>query len=503
MPRLHSILFLKMLSVFFFIVTSILQSPLLAQDKSSSANEVNVPSWVADAIFYQIFPERFANGDTINDPPNTEMWGGTPKTRNYFGGDLKGVINHLDYLEELGINALYFNPIFESSSNHKYHTKDYLKIDDNFGDDKIFKQLLDECHRRGIRIVIDGVFNHTGVDFFAFEDIKKNEVKSQYLKWFNIHSFPVGPPEKPNYEAWWGLGELPKLMTDNADVRQHLFDVTRKWTSMGIDGWRLDVPNEMSHDFWIEWRKLVKSINPDCYIVGEIWEDASKWLQGDQFDAVMNYLFRNAVIEYIIFNKLTAEQFDSVLATPRKKYPSEIQFALQNLFGSHDTERYLSLAQGDVAKVKLTVLFQMTYLGAPMIYYGDEIGMMGWKDPDCRRTMIWDQHHWNHDLLEFIKKVIRIRKDYPVFRRGTYRTIVSDNQKNIFGFIREYANERGIVLLNNTAKCQSVELPLQNQDFGQWEDVLNGGVVRIDGRVKKLIIDNIPPFGGAVLVARK
>lgn len=470
----------------------------------SRFQKVQVPDWVSDAIFYQIFPERFANGDTTNDPPGTEPWGGTPKTQNYFGGDLKGVLDKLDYLQNLGVNAIYFNPIFESNSNHKYHTKDYFMIDDNFGTDSLFKHLLEECHKRGIRVVIDGVFNHTGVDFFAFDDIVKKEKNSKYLHWFKVHSFPVQlPPAKPNYEAWWGIGDLPKLMTEEPDVRKYLFDVTKKWTQMGIDGWRLDVPNEMSHDFWIQWRKLVKQINPNCYIVGEIWEDASPWLMGDQFDAVMNYLFRNAVIEFFIFKKLTPVQFDSVLAIPRTKYPQEVQYVLQNLIGSHDTERYLTLAKGDVGKVKITVLFQMTYIGAPMIYYGDEIGMMGWRDPDCRRTMIWDTLHWNHDLLNFYKKVIRIRNENPVLRRGTYRTIVADENQNIFGFLREDDNTKALVILNNSNECRSVILQNPDPRLKQWFDILNNKMVTISGQQNKIFIDVLSPYGGAILISRK
>ncbi|MBU1298924.1 MAG: glycoside hydrolase family 13 protein [Bacteroidetes bacterium] len=467
----------------------------------SQPSKVDVPEWLTDAIFYQIFPERFANGDTTNDPANKEVWGAIPKYYNYFGGDLKGVIDKLDYIESLGVNAIYFNPIFESNSNHKYHTKDYFKIDPHFGDDATFKQLIDECHKRGIKVVIDGVFNHTGTDFFAFEDIVKNEKNSKYLHWFKVHSFPVQlPPAKPNYEAWWGLGELPKLMADEPDVKKYLFDATRKWTEMGIDGWRLDVPNEMSHGFWVEWRKLVKSINPNCYIVGEIWEDASPWLKGDQFDAVMNYLFRDAVNLYFVFNKLNTKQFDSLLAIPRK-YPTEVQYALQNLVGSHDTERFLTLTKGNTAKAKLSALLQMTYIGAPMIYYGDEIGMMGGRDPDCRRTMIWDTLHWNFALLDFYKKVIKIRNENPVFRHGSYKTILTDNEKNLFGFIRDYENEKVIVILNNTDKCQSVNLPTPDKKVRVWEDVLNNKIVKTL-KNNQLYIEDILPYGGVILISR-
>ncbi len=476
-------------------------SIILSQIIYSQVHDIRIPEWVKDAVFYQIFPERFANGEASNDPQGSEPWGAVPKYNNYFGGDLKGVIDNLDYLKSLGINAIYFNPLFESSSNHKYHTKDYFIIDDNFGDEKIFKTLIDECHKRGIRVVIDGVFNHTGIDFFAFADIVKNEKNSEYLHWYKVHSFPVQlPPTKPNYEAWWGIGDLPQLMTDHPDVRKYLFDATRKWTEMGIDGWRLDVPNEMSHDFWIEWRKLVKSINPDCYIVGEIWEDASAWLKGDQFDAVMNYLFRDAVNLSFVFDKLNMSQFDSILAIPRK-YPVEVQYVLQNLVGSHDTERFLTLTKGNLEKVKLTALLQMTYVGAPMIYYGDEIGMMGGRDPDCRRTMIWDTLHWNFDLLDFFKKTIAIRNEYEVFRRGSYRTFLIDNDKNLFGFIRETKSQKAIVILSRNERCQDIEVISPFEHINKWTDVLNGKTV--EPFKDKIILENIPPYGGIILVSGK
>ncbi len=469
----------------------------------SQSTKIDVPAWLTDAVFYQIFPERFYNGDTANDPADTQPWGATPKYNNYFGGDLKGVADKLDYIQSLGFNAIYFNPIFESNSNHKYHTKDYFKIDPHFGDDNVFKQLIDECHKRGIKVVIDGVFNHTGIDFFAFEDIVKNEKDSKYLHWYKVLSFPVQlPPAKPNYEAWWGMGDLPKLMADEPDVKKYLFDATRKWTEMGIDGWRLDVPNEMSHDFWIEWRNLVKSINHDCYIVGEIWEDASPWLKGDQFDAVMNYLFRDAVNLYFVFNKLNVKQFDSLLSIPRK-YPKEVQYALQNLVGSHDTERFLTLTKGNTAKVKLAALFQMTYLGAPMVYYGDEIGMMGGRDPDCRRTMVWDTLHWNYDIQNFYKKVIHIRNEHPVLRYGTYKTVLIDNKKNLFGFMREYKNQKAIVILNNNDRCSSVAIPAADREIKEYYDILNNNTLKVSVKSNQLFIEDIPPYGGVILISRK
>lgn len=428
-------------------ITLLAASLILASLSEGRGDSSFVPDWSKEAIYYQIFPERFCNGDPSNDPEPLEKWDGTPEFSNYFGGDLAGVINHLDYLEALGVNVLYFNPLFESKTNHKYHTIDYFKIDPHFGDETIFRSLLKEAHRRGIRVVIDVVFNHTGTDYFAFRDIVENGSRSQYLKWYNIYSLPVKlPPEKPNYESWWGIGEIPKLMTDNPEVRKYFFEATRYWMGMGIDGWRLDVANEISHDFWIEWRKLVKSENCDAVIIGEIWDDAAPWLQGDQFDAVMNYRFRGACVGFMALENKSSSQFDSVLTAIQMDHPSDVNLAMQNLIGSHDTERFLTLCQNDTTKLKLAVAAQMTYIGAPMIYYGDEIGMTGGRDPDCRKTMRWDSSTWNKDLLNWYKTLIRLRKENELFSRGSARFIQAE--ADAVSYLREYDNSFAVVILN-------------------------------------------------------
>ena len=465
--------------------------------------ESSVPQWVKDAVFYQIFPERFANGDPRNDPRGVQPWGGLPTPKNYFGGDLLGIIHHLDYISALGANALYLNPIFESNSNHKYHAVDYLKIDPHFGDEATFRRLVDSCHARGIRIILDGVFNHTGVDFFAFKDIKEKGAKSRYLGWFNIYSLPIGPPNKPNYECWWGYGDLPKLMTHNADVRHYLFQVTRHWMSFGIDGWRLDVPNEIPHPFWIDWRSLVKSINPDAYIVGEIWDDGRPWLKGDQFDAVMNYRFRNACIDFFVRGKTTASRFDSILARARSDYPSEVNYVLQNLLGSHDTERFLTTCNGDRETMKLAWLFQMTYVGAPMVYYGDEVGMKGDKDPGCRRTMVWDRRSQDASLLTALRGLIKMRNEHTVLRRGTYETLFTDNKAKIYAFLRQHEGVAAVVVLNNSARQQSVKLPVRSSDAKRtWAQVWppSGGEVRVSGKLLSL---SVPAKSGFVLIGGK
>ncbi len=442
------------------------------------------PSWARDAIFYQIFPERFANGDPSNDPAGVVPWGGKPESNNYFGGDLQGIIEHLDYIADLGANAIYLNPIFASSSNHKYYTSDYLKVDPAFGTNALFKKLIDLCHQKGIRVVIDGVFNHTGVDHWAFQDIIKNGEKSKYLGWYNVYSFPVQiPPHRPNYECWWNYGRLPKLMVQNPEVKAHLFEVTKYWTEMGIDGWRLDVPNEIPHEFWIEWRPFVKSLNSDCYIVGEIWGNATAWLQGDQFDAVMNYQFRKSCLDFFCSETISSTEFDKSLTATRSLYPEEANYALQNLIGSHDTERFLTLCDGEIWRLKLATLFQMTYLGAPMVYYGDEIGIEGGKDPDCRRTMVWDEEKWNKELRGFFKKLIQIRKQTPALRRGDLASVLTDDIKKVFIYKRNHENEEAYVILNLGVDTVSIDFPVTN-GLRQYSEILDNSTVKVrEGRM--------------------
>jgi cyclomaltodextrinase / maltogenic alpha-amylase / neopullulanase len=418
-----------------------------------------VPAWVGDAVFYQIFPERFANGDPTNDPPNVQPWGGTPTGRNFFGGDLAGIIDHLDHLQGLGITAIYLNPIFASPSNHKYNTSDYMRIDPAFGDDGALRTLVDECHARGIRVILDGVFNHTAVDFFAFADLRIRGERSVYRTWYNVHSFPVASPQTPNYECWWGYGSMPKLMTGDPSVRSYIFGVTRKWMALGIDGWRLDVANEIPHDFWVAWRALVKSIKPDAYICAEIWDNASAWLNGNEFDATMNYRFRTAVLAGLVSHTMPFSRMDSALNAQWADYSPGVNHALLNLLGSHDTERILTLAGGDTASVRQAMLFQFTYPGAPMLYYGDEFGMKGGKDPGCRGTMVWDRAGQDSSMFQYVKGLIALRRSHPVWSRGDFHTVLVDDVRRIYAYERTGMGVRGVVVINDGGAEALVRIP--------------------------------------------
>jgi len=270
--------------------------------------EVVTPEWVKHAVFYQIFPDRFARSARLPKPAHLEPWEDPPTALGYKGGDLLGVLERLDYLQDLGVTALYFNPIFQSACNHRYHTHDYLRVDPLLGGDAAFQTLLAECKRRGLRVVLDGVFNHASRGFFQFNDVLENGAASPWLDWFYFYELPPNaydPTRKPGYKAWFDLPALPKFNTDNAQVREYLMQVGEHWIRQGIDGWRLDVPNEITTPgFWQEFRQRVKAINPDAYIVGEIWEEARPWLEGDQFDGVMNYRFTEAVLRFVVGERL-------------------------------------------------------------------------------------------------------------------------------------------------------------------------------------------------------
>lgn len=419
----------------------------------------NAPAWVKDTVWYQIFPERFGNGDPSINPEGTLPWGSTaPTPSNFFGGDFQGVIDHLDHLEELGINGIYFTPIFKAYSNHKYDTIDYMEIDPQFGDKETFRHLIQECHKRGIRVMLDAVFNHSGFYFSPFQDVLTHQEESKYTNWFHLWNFPVLTEQKPNYDTFGFVPSMPKLNTENPEVKAYLLDVARYWVEeFDIDGWRLDVANEVDHAFWREFRKVVKSVKPDAYILGEIWHDSMPWLQGDQFDAVMNYPFTNSAIDFLAKDSISAQDFVDSIVKVLHMYPKNVNEVVFNLLDSHDTPRILTLANGNRDRVKLLYLFQLSFIGSPCIYYGDEIGMDGGQDPGCRSCMEWDEKKQDRDLFEYVRSLLKWRRTEPVFgNHADIRFIDVNNEKNYI--IYEKFNQDTCLrfIINNS--LESVEI---------------------------------------------
>lgn len=429
-----------------------------------SSDAHNAPEWVKDTVWYQIFPDRFANGNPLNDPPTTLPWNSIkPTTDSIFGGDLQGVIQHLDYLVDLGINGIYFTPLFKANSNHKYDTVNYLEIDPQFGSLQDMKEVVAQCHARGIRVMLDAVFNHCGLDFPPFQDVLENGEASQYKDWFHISFTPSGDI---HYETFSFEKSMPKLNTQHPEVRKYLFEVGEYWIKeCHIDGWRLDVANEIDHQFWKDFRQAMKAIHPEVYLVGEVWHDAMPWLEGDQFDAVMNYPLANLLHQFFAYDVINAQHFTFALQKFLHQYPKPVYHSLFNMVGSHDTPRILNLAKMNKQKVKLLSVFQFCFFGSPSIYYGDEIGLTGDQDPGCRGCMEWDSSKQDQDMLAFMKKLIHLRKQYPILgNEGQFRILSYDENKNSLCFQRENNKEIVIVVINNHPESQTIQLPLQLKD---------------------------------------
>ena len=381
------------------------------------------PDWLADAVFYQIFPERFANGDPALDPPGVEEWGAEPTRDNFFGGDLAGITQRLDHIESLGANAIYLTPIFEADTNHRYDAKDYFAVDHRLGDLEAFRRFVDAAHARGIRVVLDAVLNHCGDGHWAFRDVVEMEEASPYVNWFSVEGFPVRPHPEPNYRTCSGCYYLPKWNAYNPEVRDHHFRVARYWIEQGIDGWRLDVPYFINDTFWREFHDVVKGIDDDLYIVAEEWRAPEQWLQGDLADGTMNYTLRDLVLGFVADRTVSASDFATGMNELTDRVPAHARPAMLNLLGSHDTERLVTRHGGDIAATRLSYALLILAEGAPMIYYGDEVGLEGDNDPGCRGTMPWDEGQWNHDLLASIRDLIANRRAHRAFTRGTQRVV--------------------------------------------------------------------------------
>jgi cyclomaltodextrinase / maltogenic alpha-amylase / neopullulanase len=428
------------------------------------------PAWLNGVTFYQIFPDRFRNGDPAKDPRRRRLrWGDRPRGgEEIAGGDLEGIRQGLEYLGALGVGAFYTTPLFRSSSNHKYNTADYRRIDPAFGSNDQFAALVRDAHAAGIRVVLDAVFNHSGSDFFAFRDVRRRGAASPYVSWFHrIDSFPVDP-SLPNYETFaTGLGYMPKLNTADPAGAEYLLRVAEFWIQEAdVDGWRLDVANEVDHAFWQRFRQRVKARKADAWILGEVWHDSTPWLRGDQFDSVMNYPWRDAVLQFLQGHRDTRE-FDGALQRLWYRYPAPVLGGLMNLLGSHDTARIRTLLGPERARLATVLL--LTCPGVPIIYYGDEIGMEGGPDPDCRRCMEWDPERWDHPTLEMHQRLIRARRERPWLNDGAWETLVADPITGAYAFRRSSRRMLGA-------------LPAPNPEESLWV-ALNPGPAPVELRL--------------------
>ncbi|MCI0692108.1 glycoside hydrolase family 13 protein [candidate division KSB1 bacterium] len=546
------------------------------------------PEWARGAVWYQIFPERFRNGNPRNDPTaadagiqNYPNWQVSPWTSDWYklqswekaksdefykivferryGGDFQGVIEKLDYLQELGVTAIYFNPIFEAKSLHKYDASSYHHIDDNFGPDpardkalvatetedpqtwkwtpadSLFLGFIKEAHHRNIRVIIDGVFNHVGRDFWAFRDLIKNQQNSRYKDWFVVRKWddPSTSQDEFDYQGWWDLRSLPVFREDDNGIvpgpREYIFAITRRWMdpngdgdpSDGVDGWRLDASEEVSPKFWVDWCARVRSLNPQSYIIGEIWKLAPDWLKGDLYDAVMNYPVAYAMRNLFIGGEEEwgPSRFDAELSKIRANYSETTNHIMQMLIGSHDTDRLASMIKNaggrgydqrascrdnpsydprqpnaeEKKTQKLIAAFMATYVGAPMIYYGDEAGMWGGDDPDDRKPMVWpdlkydtetyltvtkftdsDPVVFEHELFDFYKQVLRLRQRHPALRQGTITTLRKDDDDGVYAFRRDFENDVVIAVFNVSAQQRKIMLNVTGANDKLFREALSG-----------------------------
>lgn len=455
-----------------------------------------VPEWAKKAVLYQIFPDSFAtSAGKIDVRSGKKVTPAGDESRFRIGGTIKGITENIDYIKDLGTNCIYLNPIFAAESYHKYDTIDYFSIDPCFGTMEDFKVFVDTCHKNGIRVILDGVFNHCGREFFAFKDVCEKGEKSAYKDWFYKIDFPVDT-EKLNYAAFAYVPSMPKLNTGNPEVEKYLCDVGRYWIrEADIDGWRLDVANEINHDFWRAFRKAVREEKADAILIGEIWEDAHQWLMGDQFDSAMNYRFTDICKDFFAFNEISVDDFDNNLGYMLMRYKRPMTQVQMNMLDSHDVPRFLHFCGEDIRRLKLAALFMMTYVGIPSVYYGDEKGMTGFEDVEYRSPMIWKDGPREKDVLDYYKKIISIRKDHIDVFTGGVKTVFKDNAAGIYAYERFDGDEKILVVLNNSDESRNIEIPIEGYSSGAV-DLLSGMPVKCpEGRINIVL----PPYGGAVI----
>jgi len=425
----------------------------------NEADGNKAPDWSNNQIYYQIFPERFKNGNDNLTPKNADKWGSEPTRENFMGGDLKGIIDSLDYIKDLGATCIYLTPIFKAPSNHKYDTVDYYEINESFGNKDDLRTLVNEVHLRNMRILLDGVFNHCGYCWPRFQDVVNNGEKSEYKNWFFINSYPVSLDEK-NYDCVGHYKWMPKINLENPDTAEYFIKVGEYWIeNFNIDGWRLDVADEIPASFWQKFSARIKQLNKDVILLGETWGDAGKLVTSNRLDTAMNYLFKDSVVAWIGKQSIKPSKFDHLVNRMYSLYPEEIIHRLYNPLDSHDTARFMHECKNDIKRFKLAVAIQMCMPGCPAIFYGDEIGLSGDNDPSCRLCMNWDETSQNKDLFNWYKELIVLRKNTPALYKGDYHSQLVDDENNCYAFTRSYKDQSVMVVINAGSKECNLQIP--------------------------------------------
>lgn len=458
-----------------------------------------VPEWAKSAIVYQIYPDSFATRRRFisGESRNIEVSAGVFSSSK-FGGTLRGIYENIDYLAWLGINCIYLTPIFKAESWHKYDTIDYMDIDPCFGTKEDLRKLVEVCHENNIRVILDGVFNHCGFNFFAFRDLYDKGEKSKYRDWFYPKGFPLTTSPLPNYECFAYVASMPKLNTGNPEVAEYLINVGEYWVrEFDIDGWRLDVANEIDHKFWRRFRQAIRAIKPDALLIAEIWDDARAFLNGDQFDSAMNYNLYYAITDFFALNRVTPKEFSERIQYLLVRYRRQIQQVQLNLIDSHDVPRFLSQANGDKRKLKLAALFLFTHVGIPMIFYGDEKGMEGWKEIDYRKPMIWDDRE--DQLLDYYRKLVELRKTNMDAMLGDYVTLLADDE--VYAYLRRGCSNSILVAMNVSPNEteRTIELPAKSLvPEGGFQDILTGFSYPVSKDKRKIHL-HLEPYSAAII----
>ena len=441
-----------------------------------------VPDWAANKVVYQIFPSRFA----ASQPVDKKLWYKAPITpMDDLHGDFRGIIDHLDHIQDLGIDVIYMTPSFKSNSCHKYDTIDYYEIDPSFGTKEDLKELVQKAHDRGMKVVMDAVFNHTGKEFFAFKDILEKGEKSKYLDWYYIDELPLKGKwgEIPNFLCFGYYGGMPKLNLKNPEVEKYITDIACYWIrECDIDGWRLDVGDEISHFFWKRFRRAIKAVKKDMLIIGEIWHYAGDFLEGDEWDTVMNYPFYLNLIDLLADEKISVSQFVQNLGYLKGRLHKKCYPLMWNLIDSHDTARFLHLCKDNKKKQHLAAAFQLLLPGMPMIYYGDEYAMPGANDPDCRRGMYWDEEYQDKEMFEWYKRLLQVRKAHTCIVEGELAESITRDEDETIVLIRKNGEETIALIFNCSNHTKEFKEYAQKQEL-LTEKVFDGKVEAFDAAV--------------------